>query len=96
MFGHFVLGVSDNVTWRFMGIYKYSRVISRVTILITHIRGLITLLISTHEPPSRGGQVKAPCNEDLLSGSMLGSRLSDTLACLRIYLPTHPSTGEVY
>ena len=30
-----------------------SRVISRVTILITHIRGLITLLITTHEPPSR-------------------------------------------
>ena len=31
-----------------------SGVISRVTILITHIRGLITLLITTHEPPSRG------------------------------------------
>ena len=30
-----------------------SRVISRVTILVTHIRGLITPLISTHEPPSR-------------------------------------------
>ena len=30
-----------------------SRVISRVTIFITHIRGLITLLITTHEPPSR-------------------------------------------
>ena len=30
-----------------------SGVISRVTILITHIRGLITLLITTHEPPSR-------------------------------------------
>ena len=29
-----------------------SRVISRVTILITHFRGLITLLITTHEPPS--------------------------------------------
>ena len=29
-----------------------SRVISRVTILITHIRGLMTLLITTHEPPS--------------------------------------------
>ena len=29
-----------------------SRVISRVTILITHIRGLITPLITTHEPPS--------------------------------------------
>ena len=30
-----------------------SRVISRVTILIIHIRGLITPLITTHEPPSR-------------------------------------------
>ena len=30
-----------------------SRVISRVTILITHIRGLITPLITTPEPPSR-------------------------------------------
>ena len=29
-----------------------SRVISRATILITHIRGLITLLITTPEPPS--------------------------------------------
>ena len=29
------------------------RVITRVTILITHIRGLITPLITTHEPPSR-------------------------------------------
>ena len=30
-----------------------SRVISRVTILLTHIRGLITLLVTTPEPPSR-------------------------------------------
>ena len=30
-----------------------SRVITRVTILIAHIRGLITPLITTHEPPSR-------------------------------------------
>ena len=29
-----------------------SEVIRRVTILITPIRGLITLLITTHEPPS--------------------------------------------
>ena len=29
-----------------------SRVISRVTILITHIKGLITPLRTTHEPPS--------------------------------------------
>ena len=30
-----------------------SGVTSRVTILITHVRGLITLLVTTHEPPSR-------------------------------------------
>ena len=30
-----------------------SRVVSRATILITHIRGLTTPLITTHEPPSR-------------------------------------------
>ena len=29
-----------------------SRVISRVTILITYIKGLISLLITAHEPPS--------------------------------------------
>ena len=29
-----------------------SGVISRVTIIITHIRGLVTPLITTHEPPS--------------------------------------------
>ena len=28
-----------------------SGVISRVTILITHIRGLVTPLITTHDPP---------------------------------------------
>ena len=31
------------LTWRFMGSYKY-RVISRITVVITYIRGLITLL----------------------------------------------------
>ena len=30
-----------------------SRVISRLTIIITHIKGLITPLMTTHEPPSR-------------------------------------------
>ena len=30
-----------------------SRVISKVTIAITHIRGLIAILITSHEPPSR-------------------------------------------
>ena len=28
-------------------------VISRLTIVITHVRGLITLLTTSHEPPSR-------------------------------------------
>ena len=36
-----------------------SRVISRLTILITHTRGLITLLITTPEPPSRDSHVQA-------------------------------------
>ena len=42
-----------------MGSSKWtlSGVISRVTIIITPIRGLITLLITTHEPPSRIDQV---------------------------------------
>ena len=34
-----------------------SRVISRATVLETHIRGLITLLIITHEPPSSSRRV---------------------------------------
>ena len=29
------------------------RVVSRVATIMTHIRGLITPLITTHEPPSR-------------------------------------------
>ena len=29
------------------------RVISRLTMVITYIRGLMTPLITTHEPPSR-------------------------------------------
>ena len=35
-----------------MGSFKWAGVISRVTIVITHISGLITPLITTHEPPS--------------------------------------------
>ena len=45
LFGRFVLGGSWVVI---------SRVISRVAILITHIQGLTTPLITTHEPPSKG------------------------------------------
>ena len=33
-----------------------SGVINKETLLITLIRGLITLLITTHEPPSRGSR----------------------------------------
>ena len=33
-----------------MGSYKW--VISRITIVISTIRGLVTLVITTHEPPS--------------------------------------------
>ena len=40
-------GVSQSPTWRFI-----SRVISRVTTFITLLRGLITPLITSHEPPS--------------------------------------------
>ena len=39
-------------TWRFMGSYKWSR--ETISIIITHIRGLITPVIATHEPPSMG------------------------------------------
>ena len=55
-----------------MGSYKYgykslggllgaswvviSGVISKATTVITHIRGLVTVLITTHEPPSRFGR----------------------------------------
>ena len=31
---------------------SYSGLVSRVTIVITHIKGLITPIITTHEPPS--------------------------------------------
>ena len=42
-----------NSPWLLWGSWVViSRVISRVTILITHIRGLVTPLITTHEPPS--------------------------------------------
>ena len=34
-----------------------SRAISRVTIVLAHIRGLITPLITTHEPPSKNLQL---------------------------------------
>ena len=33
-----------------MGSYKWGH---KVAIVTTHIRGLVTILITTHEPPSR-------------------------------------------
>ena len=36
-----------------------SGVLSRVTIVIAHIRGLITPLITTHEPPSESKETPA-------------------------------------
>ena len=36
------------------GSWEVSGVISRVTVIITHIRGLITPRITTHQPPSKG------------------------------------------
>ena len=38
-----------------MDSYKYVELLSRIPIVITHIRGLITPLITSHEPPSRLG-----------------------------------------
>ena len=33
-----------------------SRFISRIAVVITHIRGLMTPLVTTHEPPSTVGE----------------------------------------
>ena len=48
-----------------------SRVISRVTILITHIKGLITRLRTTHEPPSRGTLVRNVVSSGMLEAKSL-------------------------
>ena len=45
-----------------------SGVISRVTVMLSHIRGLITPFIATHEPPSR--QLKAHGMLQLSSSSV--------------------------
>ena len=50
--GFGVSSASVGVTCRFMG--SYNGVITRETIIITHIRGPITPPITPHEPPSRG------------------------------------------
>ena len=56
-------GGTENYGWTLWGMFTpYShrgsgvvitRVISKGTIIITHIRGLISPLIATHEPPSK-------------------------------------------
>ena len=51
-----------------------SRAISRVTIFITHIRGPITLLITTPEPPSGWyKEVNSGVVTDYLAGGLSGS-----------------------
>ena len=40
----------DKEAWRFDSWEVISGIISRVTIVITHIEGLLTPLITTHEP----------------------------------------------
>ena len=57
------VGVWGLLSVRWRGILKgswdlVSRVITKVTILITPIRGLITLLTKSHDPPSRGPYAK--------------------------------------
>ena len=47
-----------------------SRVISRVTILIIHIRRLITSLITTHEPPSNGNLDVGPASSGVFCPSL--------------------------
>ena len=64
-----------------------SRVISRITLVVTYIKGLITPLLTTHEPLSRntgGGRCRS-----------LGPRCSDLHAlvtiCNLIQILPHPS-----
>ena len=54
-----------------------SGVLSRVAILITHTRGLIALLITTHEPPSSQGKMHS---QELLAVRSLKTALPD-LCC---------------
>ena len=57
----------NGATWLGGSWVVISRVISRVTILITHIRGLITPLITSHEPPSIHSQHPKPQGPNLLT-----------------------------
>ena len=51
----------EDPTWRFGCVVIISGVINRVTVLETHTRGLIALLITTHEPPSRVSGLALVC-----------------------------------
>ena len=64
-----------------------SGVISRVTILITHIRGLITLLRTTHEPPSI---VFAPQGTPTHVWAGMGSHGASRLSCFSETAPEEP------
>ena len=54
--GSYKLGLGFRIWVQGLGFWGswvvISGVISKVSIVITHIRGLLTILISTHEPPS--------------------------------------------
>ena len=63
-----------------------SEVISVVTIVITHIRGLIAPLITTHEPPSRWRRVLS------LPGVFLGF-LTVLLGIFRVFTVWGPGLG---
>ena len=85
-------------------------VISRVTIVITHIRGLITLLITTHEPlfnqvfqlhfslrPEwRSRQLLACATKHVCSSIRLPAIYLSISVCLPVYGATNPDQISVY
>ena len=73
-----------------------SGVISRVTRLITHIRGLITLLITTHEPPSRALGVPTSTTTLLLSLLLIRSTESHSFFACSSYVLGAFHTGRRY
>ena len=88
-----------STTWRFMGSYKW--VISRVTILIAHVRGLMALLITTHEPPSIGGKTSrgrtgTDTSFPSLTPTVKGQRWPDNDLRLDAYWTTVEGSPGVY
>ena len=73
-----------------------SRVIRRITIVITYFRGLITPLITTHEPPSRdetsngSSMVSLLTSKILVKEKLLGHRKKDTLG---LWTPIKDKSG---